>query len=487
MAGTISTNFSQGGQGLGYQTGYFAGPAGTPVDQAFFNAAFIGHINTNKIYKEVYNCDIVGQCNMSSWLEEFGGTSYDCHPAYTNLEYHGFRHQIKFEAGGTIPAYPATGTITLSAADHFVSGQYVLPQVGNSIATAPLGVLVDVITVTHATANDTVLTVRQRVGTTGTIVIPAGSEMLVLQGSALTDCLCPTGQFNFRDLPLEIDLAMVDIAVKGELCGDAIEKCQFLKIPFLDENGQEIPEKSPWWTAAQADMYRDLEMRKHYEKLLNPNFGIVPNLKARGIKFSPTLTTAITTDDVRDWKSALNLAGISETEYVVFAGRVIFSQFQRMLLTAGVVQLDTTLQPMADCKWLNMEWCGIRVEGMTLHIYDECTFSNGKLLGAVGMNFPNSAIFIPMGDRKKDPVRSTPPSTRMYMGNGYTTKHFETVYFQSIQGRRYDIYTDSNGFLNGSGGRNTFGTGCKTHEWSAESRFLLETHCMNSWGYIGLV
>jgi len=63
---------------------------------------------------------------------------------------------------------------------------------------------------------------------------------------------------------------------------------------------------------------------------------------------------------------------------------------------------------------------------------------------------------------------------------------FTRVYFRSIQGRVYDMITDSNGFLNGAGGRNTFGTGCKEHEWTAETRFLNEIHCPNSWGYIGL-
>ncbi len=476
MSATISTNNPNG---LGYQTGYFAGPLGAPIDQAFFDNAFAGRINDNKIYKQVYNCNIVQDCTMSTWLEEFGGVEYDCHPDYTNLEYNGFRHQILVATGTTVPAYPGTTTLTLSNKDHFVSGAYVLPQVGNSIVTAPSGKLVDVTVVTHATANDTVITIRQRPGTTGTIVIPNNSEMLVLAGSILTDCLCPTGQFNFKDLPLEIDLSMIDIAVKGELCGDALEKCQFLKIPFLDENGNELSDMSPWYTEAQRSMYRDLEMRKHYEKLLNPNFGIVPNLRARGIKFSPASTTEITTDDVRDWKQQLDLAGIAGREYAIFAGREIFSQFQRMLLAAGVVQLDNSLRPLMDCKWINMEYCGIKVEGLTLHIYEDCSFSNGKTLGAAGMNFPASAIIVPLWNRPTDAVRSVSPLGR----NGYTEKMFTTVYFQSIQGKRYDMVTDSNGLL---GPRNSFGTGCKQHEWTAETRFLLETHCMSAWGYIGL-
>lgn len=475
MPGTITTNDPNG---LGYQTGYFAGPVGSPIDQSFFNTAFAGHINSNKIYKEAYNCDITGMCNMSTWLDAFTATETDCYPAYTLLEYNGFRHQIKASGGTTIPAYPATGTITLSAKDHFVSGNYVLPQVGNSIATAPSGVLVDVTLVTHATANDTVITVKQRAGTTGSIVIPDGSEMLVLAGSILQDCVCPTGQFNFRDMPIEHDVAMIDIAVKGELCGDALEKCQFLKIPFLDADGNVVDQR--WYTVPQQDMYRDLERRKHYEDLLNPNFGIVPVLRSRGIKFVPASGTAITTTDIRDFKKQLDIQGISGREYAIFAGRNIFSQFQTMLLDAGVVKLDTSLQPLNDCKWINMDYCGIRVEGLTLHIYDECSFSNGKELGATGMNFPDSAIWVPMGNNNPGMNgRSSIATSR----NGYNEKMFTRVYFRSQQGRVYDMVTDSNGIL---GPRNTFGTGCKNQEWTAETRYLNEIHCPNSWGYMGL-
>lgn len=479
MPASFSTNDPNG---MGYQTGYFSGPVGAPLDQNFFNQAFAGHLNTNKIYKEAYNCNILEAPTMSTWLDEFGGAEYDCHPAYTLLEYNGFRHQIRAKVGTTIPAYPATGTITLSNVDHFVSGAYVLPQVGNSIATAPIGVLVDVTVVTHATANDTVLTVRQRPGTTGAIVIPINSEMLVLSGSILQDCVCPTGQFNFRDMPIERDVAMIDIATKGELCGDALIKCQFLKIPFYDENGTEIPAMSPWWTPAQADMLRDLEMRKHYETLLNPNFGIIPVLKARGVKFSPATAGVLTTDDFRDFKSQLDINGIAAREFAVFAGRDIFSQSQRMLLTAGVVQLNYLERPLMDCGWINMEYCGLQIEGLKFHFYDERSFSNGKQLGAAGMNFPGSAIFVPMNNRTVDTERSAVGGR-----TGYTEKMFNKVYFQSIQGQKFDMYTDSNGYLNGPGGRNTFGAGCKQHEWTAETRFLNEIHCANSWAYIGLV
>lgn len=481
MPGTISTNGNNGD--VGFQTGYFSGPVGSPVDQAFFNQAMAGHINTNKIYKEAYNCNILGMCNMSSWLEEFAGYETDCHPSYTLLEYNGFRHQIRAAANATVPTYPGTTTITLSSKDHFVGGQYVLPQVGNSIALTPSGILADITAVTHATANDTTITVRQRNNvSTSAIAIAAGDEMLILEGTILSDCVCPSGQFKFRDLPIERDLTMIDFASKGSLCGDALEKCQFLKIPFLDANGNELSDQSPWYTAAQQDMYRDHERRVHYETLLNPSFGLVPTLRARGIKLTSAVPGTITVDDIRDWKKQLDIAGVTGREFAIFAGRNVYSQFVQMLQTVGVQVLNYTEQPLGGCKWINLEYCGIKVEGMTLHIYDECSFSNGKELGAVGMNFPDSAIFVPMWNRPADTNRSIDPSTR----NGYTEKMFTRVYFRSQQGRVYDKVVDSNGILNGPGGRNTFGTGCKNHEWTVETRFLNEIHCINSWMYIGL-
>lgn len=477
MAATFSTN-DHGGD-MGYQTGYFSGTLGSPLDQTFFDAAFAGHVNTNKVYKEAYNCNIIGECNMSSWLEAFGGVETYCYPAYTMLEYNGFRNMIKAVNSVAVPAYPSTANITLNPTqDHFVTGRYVLPQVGNTIALTPSGKLAKVTVVTHATAYDTVITVQMLPGQTGGTV-NSGDEMLVFAGADLADCACPTGQFRFRDMPIEHDIVMRDIAVKGELCGDALEKCQFLKIPFLDDNGNVIEER--WYTQAQQDMYRDLERTKHYTKLLDPTFGVIPTIRARGMKFSPASTSAIDVQDIRDFKKQLDKNGVAGREFAVFAGRDIFSQFQTMLLAAGVAKLDNTLQPNRECKWINLEYCGIQVEGLTLHIYDECSFSNGKELGAVGYNFAQSAIFVPLWNAPKQPEYNIIGGR-----NGYTEKMFTTVYFKSIQGRVYDMFTDSNGFLNGAGGRNTFGTGCKEHEWTAETRFSLEIKCANSWAYIGL-
>lgn len=469
MPATVTTNDENG---LGFQTGRFGGPVGEPINQEWFDAAFAGHINENKIYKEAYNCNLLGECNMSTWMDEYMGFTTDCFPEYTLLEYNSGTQQIEVAANTTIPARSGgTGTISLSTNSHYVDGTYILPQVGNILVLTPIGELAEVTAVTQATANDTDLTVRLVSETAAGQNLVAGDKLMVLPGSFLDDCQCPEGQFRFDDMPIEHDLAMIALGDKGELCGDALNKCQFLKIPFTDECGNTIEK---WYTKALQDMYKDHERSKHYQRLLNPNFGVIPTIKARGMKFTPASEDEITTDDVREWKRDLDAAGITCKEYAVWAGGDKFSQFQRMLLQAGVTQLDASQQPLNDCKWLNMEWCGIKVEGMVLHIYEECTFSNGKLLGGTNMVFPNSAIFVPMCERSTN------------CRGAYDNKMLTTVYFKTIQGVVWDNLTDSNGILNGPGGRNTFGTGCEEHEWTIKSRFLQEVHCPQFWGYMGL-
>lgn len=454
------------------QQGYFSGPVGEAIDQDFFDATFAGRVHEDKIYKEAYNCNILGNCgNMTTWMDEYMGYDTSCYPEYTLIENNARNLQMESATQVTIPVRPGTATLKAAANSHYVNGAYVLPQPGNLIVTTPNGELAEVVSVTHATANDTSIVVRLLSPTAAAQIVKAGDKLLILPGSILEDCDCPEGQFRFKDMPIEHDLKMIEWGDRGELCGDALNKCQYLKIPFTDECGNKIEK---WYTEALQDMYRDHELTKHYHNLLNPNFGIIPAIKARGLKFIPATTTEITTDDVRAWKAELDEAGITCKEFAVWAGTDLFSQFQRMLLDAGVVQLDSSQQPLKDCKWLNMEWCGIKVEGMILHIYEECTFSNGKLLGGPNMIFPNSAIFVPMCERTTN------------CRGGFDNKMLTTVYFKDVNGRVFDNLTDSNGILNGKGGRNTFGVGCEKHEWSIKSRWLLEVHCPNAWGYMGL-
>lgn len=476
MATAVSTNNPLG---LGYQNGYFSGPLGEPLAQGFFNSAFAGRINSNKIYKAAYHCNLVDECTMSTWLDEIMGYETDCFPDYTLLETYGDYQMVKVGTTVVVAAWPAITAIHLDDNSHFVNGAYVLPQVGNTIVLTPIGELAEVTAVNLASAGDSIISVRLRNHAAAAQTVTAGDELYVLTGATIEDCACPTGQFRVRDLPIEHDVSMIQFGTKGELCGDAMLKCQWLKIPFTNECGEEIG--GAWYTEALQNMYRDFERRKHFERLLNPNFGIIPVIKARGMKWTPASNSEITTDDVRAWKKLLDTYGISCREYAIFAGTDQFSKWQRMLLAAGVTKLDNTLQPNVDCKWINMQYCGIKVEGLTLHIYEECSFSNGKMLGSGTSVFPNSAIVVPLCNR---------PACRRSTGRGDAggsdQKMLSTVYFKDLTGRVWDNLYDSNGVLNGPGGRNTFGTGCQNHEWTVQTRFLQEVHCPNQWGYIGL-
>ena len=464
MPATVTSNYLQQGQ--------FSGPLGTPITQGFFDAAFAGRIDENPIYREAYYCDIIGKCDISEWLDEFTASDTDCNPAFSVLESHSLNQQIQVQTTVVVPVYPGTANIKLAANSHYVSGAYVLPQIGNSIVLSPTGELAKVTALVHATANDTYITVQLRNTSATAQTVTAGDRLMVLSGSEIEDCACPTGQFAFNDLPIEHELEMFEWGDKGELCGDALNKCQHLKIPFMDDCGNVLEER--WYNEPLQKMYRRFEERKAYERLLNPNFGMIPTLKARGIKFTPASANEITTDDVRAWKAGLDEAGIACREYAVWAGGELFSQYQRMLLAAGVVQLDASQQPLNNCKWLNMEWCGIKVEGMTLHIYELCSFSSGKLLGGPNMVYPMSAIWIPMCER----------TTNCKGGND--NKMLTTVYFKSLDGRVWDRITDSNGILNGPNGRNTFGTGCEEHEFTIKGRMTQIIHCAEQWGYQGL-
>lgn len=473
MAATLTTNSSLG---LGYQQGYFSGPVGSPIAQDFFDAAFAGRIHTDKIYKETYNCNIIEETTMSTWINEYMNFETDCFPAYSLIESYGQLNQIVAAGTVVIPAYPSTGIIDLSDSSQFVSGVYYLPQVGNNIVLSPNGILAKVTAVTHATGYDTTITVQLRDTSASAQTVTAGDRMLVLTGADIADCAGPTGQFRVDDLPVVNDLSMITKGTLGSLCGDALLKCQYLKIPFTDDCGNVIEK---WWTKALSDMYKDFERMKHFENLLNPNFGIIPTIKARGMKFTPASAFAITTTDIRAWKALLDSAGVACREYAIFAGGALFSQYQQMLLTAGVVQLLYSERPLNDCGWINMNYCGISVEGMTLHVYEETSFSNGKLLGGPNMVFPNSAIWVPMCNNS-EAVNRTSITTSC---NGYGNKMLTMVYFKDQTGRVWDNLTDSNGVL---GLRNTFGTGVQKQEWSVSSRWLLELHCANIWGYQGL-
>jgi hypothetical protein len=473
VATTITTNSALG---LGYQTGIFSGPLGENLNQTFFDAAFAGQINTNKIYKSSYHCNIIQDCGMSQWLEEFMGYDTDCHPAYSLIETYNYKNQITVQTNVTINAYPATGVIEMLPADAYSANAYVLPQVGN-ILIFPTGAMGKVTAIGTASAADPKITVQLLPGVAAQVLL-AGDKLYVVSGSEIADCACPAGQFAVPDMPIVTDLNMFNFGDKGQVCGDAIDKCQWLKIPFTDECGNVI---NAWYTEALQLMYQRHEKAKFYQRLLNPNFGIIPIVKARGWKWTPNSTTEIVEEDFRTLSNLLDQQGVGCHEFAIFAGRNLFSQFQRIFNTLAKSNLQYSERPLNECAWINLEYCGIKVEGLTLHVYKDCMFSNGKELGGPNSVFPGSAIIVPMCNR---PACRRGNGTDRGDAGGRDMKMYSTVYFRSdATGQVFDNLTDSNGIF---GPRNTFGTGCREHQWSIQSRFLGEVHCANWWGFMGL-
>ena len=475
--------------GLGYQTNQFTMPSGVGV----FDTAYASRLTGDPIIRAKYYSDIVGRCGISAWMEEFGDVQTDCFTDVTLLEYNSLRQQVKVKTNTTIPAYPTTGTIAISATDHSVGGAYVLPRAGNSLILPPSGKIVDIISIAHATADDTILTVRHRSSVSGTSVLLVGDEPFVLTGSFIEDCACPEGSLILEDDPIEHLNSMINYADKADLCGDDLDTCKLMSIPFFDgDNNPTIYEDyrsgrqlaGLWWQDKWRNMVQMFEDRKDYETLFNDKFGLVPLVRALGINFVPADSTAITIADIRAWVAQLDAAGIYGREYAVRAGTVKYSQFMQMLDAAGVTRLAYERQPMQSCKWLNLEWCGVTIEGLTLHIYKECSFSSGKMFGGANYVFPNSALFIPMWDNRDANKNS---SMGMRAPLGYQNKLFSRVYHRSqATGEVFDSVMDSNGILNGPNGRNTFGTGCRKHEWTIQSRWRNDYYNISHWGYMGL-
>jgi hypothetical protein len=414
-------------------------------------------------------------------MEAHSEEDTSCYDEYTILEYNGKRRQIKALAAVTIPAAPATGVILLSAKDKFVSNAFVLPQVGNTIVLPPSGELAVVTAVTGTTS----ITVRLKNPLALAQVIPINAEMLVLAGHDLVDCECPTGQLTFDVAPVEHDLKMVQFGTGGKLCGKTLANCNHLKISLKDANGNDV--NNYMMTDFQQTEINRLEFRKHYETLLNKDFGIIPTLRARGLNFAPALTTEITLDDVREWVKLLDQNGVKCKEYAIFAGTSMYSQWQRLLGVLGnTYMLNYAERPLNDCAWINLEYCGIKVEGLTLHIYKDCTFSNGQLLGGVGYNFPNSAIWFPMSSKSTSTIRS---SKEMGRDSGYNGKLFTRVYYKETgkMNRVHNMIAEESGIISEQyGGRNHYGPGCDEQSYSFKTKFLNELHCVSDWGFTGL-
>lgn len=462
------------------QQGLFS-PNGTPIDQTFFNAAFAGRISSNPVYKETYWCDLVGDFGFGTFLDEYTGWDTSCFSSFSNVEYSPYYDQVKITAASvSVPAYTAgtnTVVIPIDTTKSQFYATYILPQPGQTIVAPPYGALLEVVAVTAQGGTPT-MTVRNRSTTGAAFTIPASSEMKVLIGKYLADCDCPSGLLRVPDLPIVRPLTMKPIGTSsGVICGKALTECQNLKLPFFDENGNE---SELWYNEPLKRMYRDFENTKIYDRFLDPDWGLIPTLVSRGSVFTTATPGVVTVADVTAWGDALIAAGISCTNYAIFCGRSLFTAFQALLNQEGVNKvLIGIFDAMDDCKWLNYNWCGLSVAGLSLHIYQEPFMSNGMGLGAAGYNFKQAGLMMPLCDR------STNMSATEKNGVGDSAnKMITTTYLKDNLGRVWDNLQDGNGIW---GPRNTFGTGCDSQEWTVKSSFTQTIHCPQAWGLINFI
>lgn len=456
------------------QQGLFK-PNSDTLNQTFFNAAFAGRLSANPVYKETYWCDIIGEMGLGTFLDEYTGFDTFCFPSFSNVEYDPYRDQVKISLQGIVPAYASSpNTVTLSidpTSSQFVSGAYILPGVGDTLVAPPYGALLEVVAV-NASANPSV-TVRHRSTSGALLTIPANSQLKVLSGKYLADCECPSGQFRVPDVPIVAALTMKTIgANSGELCGDALNACQNLKLPFYDSDSKMVAEY--WWNEPLKRMYTDHEKNKLYTRLLDPDWGLIPTLIARGGVYTSASASEITVDDIYAWGTAATLAGVQCTDYAIAAGRGLFVQLQKLAATLAVNQTLIGIFDASDsCKWINLNWCKFSVGGYNFHVFQDNWMGNGLGLGATNFRFTQAGIMIPLCGR----------NTNMKAGES-ETKMLTTSYFKDNLGRVWDNLQDGDGIW---GPRNTYGAGCDKQHWTVKSRFTQSIHCPQAWGLINFL
>ena len=443
------------------------------TNQTWLNAAMASRYAQDPIIRKIYYCNVLDRCKFGTWLTENMGYATSCYTNYSIYREYPSVNKIKISNGGTVPANgSSTVNLTISSNSHYVGGAYVLPQVGDGVLLPPDGTIGIVTAVTPST-NATVIAVRRMVAGDA-VVVANGDELIVLAGQQLADCACPSGKLRIKDAPVEQELSMFPLGTKtGEICGDALLACQNLLLPYTytDANGCSV-EAEMYYGGALQEMYNDHEEAKWYHALFNDTFGIIPTLRAESIRWNWADPTELTVEDIADLKEGVQKSGINCFEYSFFLGSQAFASAQFLANSLANNKISYgAYNPEDSCKHINLNFCTISTAGMTIHFHEECSFSDGNALGAVGFEFDNRGIGLPMCDK---------PAKCPRYGEG-DNKMFTIVHFKDNRGVIHDNLTDSNGILNGVNGRNTFGTGCDSHEWSIKSRFTVEVACPYAW------
>lgn len=451
----------------------FSPPAGIALNGAFLQASQASRYSQDPVFRKHYYCNLIQNNTFGLWLTENMGYAETCFKNYSIIREYATDNLVHLSNATpiTIPPSPGTATLPIAANSHFVSGNYVYPQVGDALLLPP-NADIAIITAVTAGVNTTTLTVRLK-SSTVPVIVPALSDVIVLTGKQLQDCDCPTGQLRLEDSPLEQPITMQTIGESTDkICGDALLACQNVKYKYMytDENGNQV-ETERWYGGELQKMYQRHEYSKMYQYLFDPSFGIITTLRTKSIRWNWADRDVLTEQDVADLKRAIQASGIGCTEYTFVLGSLAFAAAQTLANSLALNRVSYGMFNPDDCKWINLHFCTISIGGMTIHFYEENSFSSGKMLGATGFDFLRRGIGMPMCDK---------PSSLKRSGDN-DTKLFTIVNFRDELGRLHDNLTDSNGILNGPNGRNTFGTGCDFHEFSIKSTFAVEVSCPEAW------
>jgi hypothetical protein len=212
--------------------------------------------------------------------------------------------------------------------------------------------------------------------------------------------------------------------------------------------------------------------------LNDPDFGIVPKIRKYGIKWTWNDPANLSLGDLESFAIFLANNSISTNSYSFYLEMNAFASAQKLARIEGHQKVTFGSFDPGQCKVLDLQFCTISHMGIDFHFYKEGAFNDKNYFGGDGFGYIYKGFGIPMDNRKDR------------MGEGACSetnkKHITYVAFQDGQGNIWDEVIDSNGLLNTMGGqapsagnnygRNTFGTGCVSHEYSIESNFTYEMH-----------
>lgn len=465
----------------------FSANAADIINIGFLKLNQANRFSADPTIRESIMHNVYEPSGILSWMEENMGYKLSCYKTYQLAHYFPSKRYINLAnaAAIVVPAAISTVNITWPVAETTGPGLFLLPQIGGAVITAPDGNMLYITNIVPAGGTFTV-TLQNR--NHATFTIPINSDVVILSGKELAECECPNGTTIFSNTPLLETITLINLANKSnQICGDALLACQNMIFEYqsTDENGC-LKTYQWFYDAAYKSMVAEHRRTKKMDILSHPVFGIIPKIRKYGIKWTWADPTNVTLLDLEDFALFLANNSISANSFSFFCEMRAFASFQKLARTEGTNRILFGSFNPGDCKVLDLQFCSISHMGIDFHFYREGVFNDKNYLGGAGFNFINKAIGIPMTDRTDRPDEGMCTPTNK--------KHITIVTFQDKNGNVWEEVVDSNGLLNTMGNnapsignnynRNTFGTGCKFHEYSIESDFSVEMHEPEKFVYV---